>query len=156
MGEADDTEDVGAMCNLLLLSPSKRVPKLLGRLLSRLLWMRCSLSDFGIDSVEKASRLGVVRGTQVRPYVLTAEESELVDPEVPEGRLADAGEPVDWSVQRPTPHGSQATMKKIGSQVAATWQGRWLWRGLRSMRWATRDPLIAGGAPASRTSTAAC
>ena len=25
--KADDTEDVGAMCNLLLLSPSKRLPK---------------------------------------------------------------------------------------------------------------------------------
>ena len=89
-----------------------------------------------------------------RPSCLESEE--LVDPSVPEGRLADVGEPVDWSVQRPTPHGSQATMKKIGSQVAATWRGRRVRRALRTTRWATRDPLTAGGAPASLMSTAAC
>lgn len=98
-GNADETEDVGAMCNLLLLSPSKRLQK-------------CTLSDFGIDMEPK-----------MRPYAASlpaaGEESELAILDASEqGPLADLGEQVDWSVQKlTTPHGSQANMKKLGSQV---------------------------------------
>lgn len=95
-GNADDTEDVGAMCNLLLLSPSKRLPK-------------CSLSDFGIDIESK-----------IRPYPASlpaGEETELAL-ESSEQVGADLGEEVDWAVQqRLTPHGSTANMKKLGSQA---------------------------------------
>lgn len=93
-GNADDTEDVGAMCNLLLLSPSKRLAK-------------CSLSDFGIDMESK-----------IRPYPASLPAGEETELALEKQVGADLGEEVDWAVQqRLTPHGSTTNMKKLGSQA---------------------------------------
>ncbi|CAJ1378715.1 unnamed protein product [Effrenium voratum] len=101
-GCADAAGDVGAMCNLLLLSPSKRLEE-------------SELPSFGLDS------------PRMRPYPASlpvpGEENaledlgSLLDSSVQQGGQADLGEQVDWAVQRNNHGGSCTSMSKMACEA---------------------------------------